>query len=79
MRKEELIELIKNLPTEDTTGDIIGIFYNRHGEQYTTDSIRVDMDGGRIILAQKGSGYHETNKKNWEQEIRFIKNVKGTA
>jgi hypothetical protein len=71
MRKEELIALIKALPTEDTKGEIVGIFYNRHGEVYTTDSIRIDMDGGRIILAQQGSGYHELNKKNWKQELKF--------
>lgn len=71
MRKEELIALIKALPTEDTTGEIVGIFYNRHGEIYTTDSIRIDMDGGRIILAQEGSGYHKLNKKNWLQELKF--------
>jgi hypothetical protein len=32
------------------------------------------MDGGRIILVQKGSENYEVNKRNWEQEISF--NVK---
>jgi hypothetical protein len=31
------------------------------------------MDGGRIILAQQGTEYYKTNKKNWETELKFIK------
>jgi hypothetical protein len=74
--KEELIELITNLHPEDTTGELTGVFIGRHGEVVTTDSIRIDMDGGRVILAQKGSGESEQNKKNWEQELAFIRNKK---
>jgi len=76
MTKEELIELINNLHSEDTKGELTGVFIGRHGEVVTTDSIRIDMDGGRVILAQKGSGESEQNKKNWEQELVFIRNKK---
>jgi len=76
VRKEELIEFVKNLPTEDTTGEIVGVFYNRHGEQYITDSLRLDMDGGRIIMAQKESGHYVANKRNWQIEMTFINNRK---
>ena len=76
VRKEELIELINNLPTEDTTGEIVGVFYTRHGERYITDSLRLDMDGGRIILAQKESGYYKQNKHNWKTELTFMRNRK---
>jgi len=55
---------------------LTGVFIGRHGEVVTTDSIRIDMDGGRVILAQKGSGESEQNKKNWEQELVFIRNKK---
>jgi len=74
MTKQELIELIEKLPTEDTKGEIEGIFYDRFGSRTSTDSIRLDMDGGRIILAQRGSGYHEINKENWKQELEFLRN-----
>jgi hypothetical protein len=74
MTKEELIELITNLHPEDTKGELSGIFIGRHGEVVTTDSIRIDMDGGRVILAQRGSGEAETNKKNWQKELEFIRN-----
>ena len=75
MRKEELLELMKGLHSEDTTGELIGIFIGRHGEVVTTDSIRIDMDGGRVILAQRGSGEAETNKNNWQKELEFIRNA----
>ena len=74
MTKEELIELITNLHPEDTKGELSGIFIGRHGEVVTTDSIRIDMDGGRVILAQRGSGEAETNKRNWQKELEFIRN-----
>jgi len=73
MTKEELIELINNLHSEDTKGELTGVFIGRHGEVVTTDSIRIDMDGGRVILAQKGSGEAETNKRNWQKELEFIR------
>jgi len=79
MTKEELVELITNLHPEDTKGELTGVFIGRHGEVVTTDSIRIDMDGGRVILAQKGSGESEQNKKNWEQELVFIRNKKWQA
>jgi hypothetical protein len=74
MRKEEIVKLIENLQSEDKGGEIEGIFYDRYGGRIITDSIRIDMDSGRIILVQKGSENYEVNKRNWEQEISF--NVK---
>ena len=74
MNKEELIELIKGLHPEDTKGEMSGVFIGRHGEVITTDSIRIDMDGGRVILAQRGSGEAKTNKNNWQKELEFIRN-----
>lgn len=71
MRKEELVKLIEKLPSEDKEGNIEGIFYDRYGGRIITDSIRVDMDSGRIILVQKGSENYEVNKRNWQQEISF--------
>ena len=71
MRKEEIVKLIENLQSEDKGGEIEGIFYDRYGGRIITDSIRIDMDSGRIILVQKGSENYEVNKKNWQQEISF--------
>ena len=76
MTKQELIELIESLHPEDTKVELTGIFIGRHGEVITTDSIRIDMDGGRVILAQKGSGEAQTNKNNWQKELEFARNRK---
>ena len=76
MTKQELIELIESLHPEDTKGELTGVFIGRHGEVITTDSIRIDMDGGRVILAQKGSGEAQTNKNNWQKELEFARNRK---
>ena len=76
MTQQELIELIESLHPEDTKGELTGIFIGRHGEVITTDSIRIDMDGGRVILAQKGSGEAQTNKNNWQKELEFARNRK---
>jgi hypothetical protein len=46
------------------------------GNVLKTDSLRVDMDGGRIILSEEKSKMYETNKRNWIQELIFYKNKK---
>ena len=71
MKKEELVEIFSNLHPEDTAGNMTGEVHLIDGTVLKTDSLRVDMDGGRIILVQKGSENYETNKKNWQQEISF--------
>ena len=48
MRKEELVKLVKSLRSEDKSGEIEGIFYDRYGGRIITDSIRIDMDGGSV-------------------------------
>ena len=76
MKKEELVEIFSNLHPEDTAGNITGEVHLADGTIIKTDSIRVDMDGGRIILSDKSSGMYETNKRNWIQELIFYQNKK---
>ena len=75
MKKEELITLIQNLHKEDKQGNIEAIFIGRHGEVIKTDSIRLDMDGGRLIIVQEGTDQYVSNKENWEQELEFCRNM----
>ena len=79
MTKEELIFLINNLAPEDKNGNIEGIFVGRHGERISTDSVRVDMDSGRIIIAQAGIDYYNINKDNWETELTFAQRGKNAS
>jgi len=76
MNKQELVEVFKDLHPEDKSGEIIGEVYLDDGTKIQTDSIRIDMDGGRIILASKKSNMHAINNKNWIQELIFYKNKK---
>ena len=73
MTKEELVFLFKHLHKEDQNGIIECIVHDRHGGTFTTESIRVDMDGGRIIVCQQSSPCYESNKLNWKQELEFSK------
>ena len=74
MKKEELVEIFSKLHPEDSTGQMIGEVHLANGQVIKTDSLRVDMDGGRIILSEDKSSMHEVNKKNWIQELIFYKN-----
>ena len=74
MKKEELVEIFSDLHPEDTAGNMIGEVHLADGTVMKTDSLRVDMDGGRIILSEVKSSMHEVNKRNWIQELIFYKN-----
>ena len=76
MKKEELVEIFSNLHPEDSTGNMIGEIHLADGTVLKTDSLRIDMDGGRIILSEEASNMYETNKRNWIQELIFYQNKK---
>jgi hypothetical protein len=73
MKKEELVELVSNLRCEDKHGQMEAIVYDVNGGRFITDSIRLDMDGGRLIISQLNSPSYETNKQNWKQELEFAR------
>ncbi|KRP10871.1 MAG: hypothetical protein ABS21_02560 [SAR86 cluster bacterium BACL1 MAG-121105-bin34] len=77
MTKEELVELFSNLHPEDSTGQMIGEVHLADGRVMKTDSLRVDMDGGRIIISEKHSSMHEATKRIGFKNSFFIetKNV----
>ena len=76
MKKEELVEIFSNLHPEDSAGNMIGQIHLADGTVLKTDSLRIDMDGGRIILSEEASKMYETNKRNWIQELIFYQNKK---
>ena len=74
MTKQELIYLISELDSqEDKNGEIEATIYDAGGNRCISDSIRVDMDSGRIIVALRGSTQYEQNKQNWQTELQLIK------
>jgi len=64
------------LHPEDTAGQMTGEVHLSDGTIIKTDSLRVDMDGGRIILSEEKSSMYQTNKRNWIQELIFYQNKK---
>ncbi len=76
MKKEELVEIFSNLHPEDSAGNMIGEIHLADGTVLKTDSLRIDMDGGRIIISEEASNMYETNKRNWIQELIFYQNKK---
>ena len=73
MRKEELVKLFNHLHKEDKDGIIEAVVHDVNGGMFTTDSIRLDMDGGRLIISQINSPSYELNKSNWQQELEFAR------
>jgi len=76
MKKEELVEIFSDLHPEDTQGSVQAVIHLKDGRSLVTDSLRIDMDGGRVILAEKASHFYDANKRNWLQELLFYKNKK---
>ena len=76
MKKEELVEIFSNLHPEDSAGNMVGEIHLADGTVLKTDSLRIDMDGGRIFLSEEASNMYETNKRNWIQELIFYQNKK---
>lgn len=76
MKKEELVEIFSNLHSEDTQGSMHAIIHLKDGRTIETDSLRIDMDGGRVIAVEQGSSFYDANKRNWFQELLFFRNKK---
>ena len=58
MKKEELVEIFSNLHPEDSAGNMVGEIHLADGTVLKTDSLRIDMDGGRIILSEEASNMY---------------------
>ena len=50
MKKEELVEIFSDLHPEDTQGSMQAVIHLKDGSTLITDSLRIDMDGGRVIV-----------------------------
>ena len=75
MTKEELVFLFNHLHSEDQNGTIEAIVHDVNGGMFKTDSIRLDMDVGRLIICQQNSPCYESNKTNWTKELEFAEKL----
>ena len=75
MTAKDLLNQLNLLDQDDLNKPLEGHVIGR-GSLHTTDSIRFDFDGGRIILATLDSGMYDSNLNNQELELYFLRRKK---
>ena len=74
MKLKELKQLIEGCHVEDLNNELEAIVISKENKIFKTDSIRVDTDSGRIIIAtHKDSEQFKLNKLNADKEMEFAK------
>ena len=60
---------------EDLNNELEAIVISKENKIFKTDSIRVDTDSGRIIIATQDSEQFKLNKLNADKEMEFAKKM----
>ena len=71
MKLKELKKLIDGCHPEDLNNELEAIVISKKNKLFRSDSVRVDTDSGRIIIATKDSEQFKLNKKNADKELEF--------
>jgi len=71
MKLKELKKLIEGCHTEDLNNELEAIVISKKNKIFKTDSIRLDTDSGRIIIATQDSEQFKLNKLNADKEMEF--------
>ena len=75
MKLKELKQLIEGCHVEDLNNELEDIVISKENKIFKTDSIRVDTDSGRIIIATQDSEQFKLNKLNADKEMEFAKKM----
>ena len=75
MKLKELKQLIEGFHVEDLNNELEAIVISKENKIFKTDSIRVDTDSGRIIIATQDSEQFKLNKLNADKEMEFAKKM----
>ena len=75
MKLKELKQLIEGCQVEDLNNELEAIVISKENKIFKTDSIRVDTDSGRIIIATQDSEQFKLNKLNADKEMEFAKKM----
>ena len=75
MKLKELKQLIEGWHVEDLNNELEAIVISKENKIFKTDSIRVDTDSGRIIIATQDSEQFKLNKLNADKEMEFAKKM----
>tara|TARA_A100000164_G_C21830761_1_gene735166 strand:+ start:645 stop:914 length:270 start_codon:yes stop_codon:yes gene_type:complete len=71
MKLKELKKLIEGCHAEDLNNELEAIVISKKNKVFKTDSIRLDTDSGRIIIATLDSEQFKLNKLNADKEMEF--------
>ena len=71
MKLKELKQLIEGCHPEDLNNNLEAIVISKKNKIFKTDSIRLDTDSGRIIIATQDSEQFKLNKHNADKEMEF--------
>ena len=71
MKLKELKELIEGCHPEDLNNNIEAVVVTANNNIFSTESIRLDTDSGRIIIAAKSSDHFEVKNHNADKEMEF--------
>ena len=71
MKLKELKKLIEGCHAEDLNNELEAIVISKKNKIFKTDSIRLDTDSGRIVIATQDSEQFQLNKLNANKEMEF--------
>ena len=75
MKLKELKKLIEGCHPEDLNNEIEAIVICKKNKIFKSDSVRLDTDSGRIIIATQDSEQFKLNKDNADKEMEFARKM----
>ena len=75
MKIKELKKLIDGCHVEDLNNELEAIIISKKNKIFVSDSIRLDTDSGRLIIATQNSEQFKLNKLNAKKEMDFAKKM----
>lgn len=75
MKIKELKKLIDGCHVEDLNNELEAIVISKKNKIFVSDSIRLDTDSGRLIIATQDSEQFKLNKLNAKKEMDFAKKM----
>ena len=75
MKIKELKKLINGCHVEDLNNELEAIIISKENKIFVSDSIRLDTDSGRLIIATQDSEQFKLNKLNAKKEMEFAKKM----
>ena len=75
MKLKELKKLIEVGHPEDLNNEIEAIVISKKNKIFKSDSVRLDTDSGRIIIATQDSEQFKLNKDNADKEMEFARKM----